>query len=298
MSGQSTTSSTGSADSMDTSPTIDPSQYNLRNPAVKRLLREAAEMAVPSDEISAQPLEDNLFEWHFTIRGAPESDFEAGIYHGRIILPPDYPMKPPSIILLTPNGRFETGTKICLSISSYHPETWRPSWSIRTALTALVSFMTTDSPGAIGSYSVAEYPADARKALAKKSLTWECESCGPIINTIKYSRPAKEGETSKFTSSAQRVFRLPSIPAPEDGVIPPEEITQNQNIPVQLPPADQMGDMNGNEEDDEDVFGDAFNPGNQTQSQLNDTVFGLCFGAIVLLIGGILFRRIILSGFD
>ena len=46
-------------------------------------------------------LQDNLFEWHFTIRGPEGSDFEGGIYHGRIVLPPEYPMKPPSIYLLT-----------------------------------------------------------------------------------------------------------------------------------------------------------------------------------------------------
>lgn len=45
--------------------------------------------------------QDNLFEWHFTLRGPEDSDFDGGIYHGRIVLPPDYPMKPPSIILLT-----------------------------------------------------------------------------------------------------------------------------------------------------------------------------------------------------
>jgi ubiquitin-conjugating enzyme E2 J1 len=59
-------------------------------------------------------------------------------FAGRIILPTEYPMKPPNIIILTPNGRFETNTKICLSISGYHPETWQPSWSIRTALKALI----------------------------------------------------------------------------------------------------------------------------------------------------------------
>ncbi len=47
------------------------------------------------------PFQDNLFEWHFTIRGPADSEFEGGIYHGRIVLPPEYPMKPPSIILLT-----------------------------------------------------------------------------------------------------------------------------------------------------------------------------------------------------
>ena len=45
--------------------------------------------------------QDNLFEWHFTIRGPGDSEFDGGVYHGRIILPPEYPMKPPSIILLT-----------------------------------------------------------------------------------------------------------------------------------------------------------------------------------------------------
>lgn len=46
-------------------------------------------------------IQDNLFEWHFTVRGPPDSDFDGGVYHGRIVLPPEYPMKPPSIILLT-----------------------------------------------------------------------------------------------------------------------------------------------------------------------------------------------------
>ena len=67
----------------------------------------------------------------------------SGVYHGRIILPPEYPMKPPNIVILTPNGRFEVGTKICLSVSAHHPEEWKPSWGIRTILLALASFMPT-----------------------------------------------------------------------------------------------------------------------------------------------------------
>uniref|UniRef100_A0A3B3IMR3 Ubiquitin-conjugating enzyme E2, J1 n=1 Tax=Oryzias latipes TaxID=8090 RepID=A0A3B3IMR3_ORYLA len=104
-------------------------KYNLKSPAVKRLMKEAAELRDPTEHYHAQPLDDNLFEWHFSVRGPPDSDFDGGVYHGRIILPPEYPMKPPSIILLTPNGRFEVGKKICLSISGHHPETWQPSWS-------------------------------------------------------------------------------------------------------------------------------------------------------------------------
>lgn len=64
-------------------------------------MREAQELSEPTDEYSAYPLEDNIFEWHFTMRGPQTSEFEGGIYHGRILLPTEYPMKPPNIILLT-----------------------------------------------------------------------------------------------------------------------------------------------------------------------------------------------------
>ncbi|THD18111.1 Ubiquitin-conjugating enzyme E2 J1 [Fasciola hepatica] len=139
--------------------------YNTRNPAVKRLLREAQELSRPTELFHAQPLEDNLFEWHFTIRGPEDTDFSGGVYHGRILLPSEYPMKPPNIVLLTPNGRFETHRKICLSISGYHPESWRPSWSIRTALLAIIGFMPTHGAGAIGSLDL---PSEERKLLARK----------------------------------------------------------------------------------------------------------------------------------
>lgn len=41
------------------------------------------------------------------------------------------------------------GSQVCLSISSHHPEHWQPSWSVRTALVALVAFMQTPGGGAI-----------------------------------------------------------------------------------------------------------------------------------------------------
>ena len=36
-----------------------------------------------------------------------------------------------------PNGRFELNKKICLSISSYHPENWKPTWGSMVQGTAL-----------------------------------------------------------------------------------------------------------------------------------------------------------------
>ncbi|KAM2963696.1 ubiquitin-conjugating enzyme E2 32-like [Malus sylvestris] len=142
-------------------------KYNLKNPAVKRILQEVKEMqSKPSDDFMSLPLEENIFDWQFAIRGPCDTEFEGGIYHGRIQLPAEYPFKPPSFMLLTPNGRFETQTKICLSISNHHPEHWQPSWSVRTALVALIAFMPTNPNGALGSL---EYKKEERRSLAIKS---------------------------------------------------------------------------------------------------------------------------------
>lgn len=51
-------------------------------------------------------LQENIFEWQFAIRGPSETEFEGGIYHGRIQLPSEYPFKPPSFMLLTVILRF------------------------------------------------------------------------------------------------------------------------------------------------------------------------------------------------
>ena len=50
-------------------------------------------------------MQDNIFEWHFTIAGPQDTPFEGGRFHGRLILPTDYPMKPPNIIIMTVSAR-------------------------------------------------------------------------------------------------------------------------------------------------------------------------------------------------
>uniref|UniRef100_H2ZKI2 UBC core domain-containing protein n=1 Tax=Ciona savignyi TaxID=51511 RepID=H2ZKI2_CIOSA len=174
--------------------------YNLRSPAVKRLMKEAQELSSATYEYAARPLEDNLFEWHFTFRGPKESDFDGGVYHGRIILPPEYPMKPPSIMLLNANGRFELNKKICLSISGYHPESWQPSWSIRTAILAIIGFMPTKGEGAIGAL---DYTADERKVLARKSHAFTCNTCGLVKDLLP-----SEAEHPEITDAESKDLEL------------------------------------------------------------------------------------------
>ena len=151
-------------------------QFSSKNPTIKRILKEASELAnQPSSDYHAAPLETDLFEWHFTIRGPPSpSPFEGGLYHGRIVLPPAYPLKPPSFRFLTPTGRFEVNREICLSISGHHEETWQPAWGIRTALVAIRSFMDTSAGGQLGGMEASE---EVRKRLAGQSTGWKCPAC-------------------------------------------------------------------------------------------------------------------------
>ncbi|PYH31402.1 ubiquitin-conjugating enzyme E2 [Aspergillus neoniger CBS 115656] len=123
------------------------------SPSTRRLLKESTDLQTnPSPYFHAAPVSDtNLFDWHFTLLGPPPpSPYAGGIYHGRITLPPTYPLRPPSFRFLTPSGRFEVNREICLSISGHHEETWQPAWGIRTALIALRSFMDGDAKGQVG----------------------------------------------------------------------------------------------------------------------------------------------------
>eukprot|EP01029_Cantina_marsupialis_P028815 TRINITY_DN778037_c0_g1_i1.p1 TRINITY_DN778037_c0_g1~~TRINITY_DN778037_c0_g1_i1.p1 ORF type:complete len:259 (-),score=62.77 TRINITY_DN778037_c0_g1_i1:162-938(-) len=150
--------------------------------AVKRIRGDIRELENnPNDRIYARPLDGDLFEWHFTVRGPIDSDFENGVYHGVIALPSEYPMKPPTIKFLTPSGRFEVDTKICLSISAHHPESWQPAWGIRTMLEAIVSMFPAPGEGAIGSL---DFPSEARKTMALQSWRFKCKECGDIASLM------------------------------------------------------------------------------------------------------------------
>ncbi|POR33963.1 Ubiquitin-conjugating enzyme E2 J1 [Tolypocladium paradoxum] len=147
-------------------------QISSKSPTIRRI-RESHQHHDPSTVLA--PLESDLFEWHFTLRGPPNSAYGQGLYHGRIVLPPTYPLRPPSFRFTTPNGRFEANREICLSISGHHEETWQPAWGIRTALVALRSFMETDARGQLGGLDTTDA---VRRRLAQESGSFRCATCG------------------------------------------------------------------------------------------------------------------------
>lgn len=135
----------------------------------KRLTKEyKAITSNPPPYVIAKPNEENILEWHYVITGPPNTPFENGQYHGLLRFPSEYPFKPPAITMVTPNGRFSCNTRLCLSMSDYHPDTWNPAWSVSTILTGLLSFMTGDE-STTGSINTSD---NLKRKCSKESKQW------------------------------------------------------------------------------------------------------------------------------
>ncbi|XP_020423692.1 ubiquitin-conjugating enzyme E2 32 [Prunus persica] len=150
----------------------------------------------PSDDFDCRMLERNPYEWQFGVRGASGTEFEGGIYHGRIQFPKEYPSKPPSFTLLTENGRFQTHKKIRIR----RLDDWEPSWRVRDALGALIDEMPTYPDGELGSV---EYNKEERRDLAIKSRV-AAPKCGTS------ERQKLSAEIHKYLLS-----KSPPVPVPQ-----------------------------------------------------------------------------------
>lgn len=205
-------------------PSLPLARTTMRNDAVRRIMAEVKELralsSAPDAMFVAAPLDSDLFEWHFSVRGPPDTAFASGVYHGRILLPPEYPLKAPEIMLLTPNGRFELNTAICLSVTAHHQETWQPSWGIRTILTALIGFM----PSAAEGLGALDFPDHERRKLALRSHSWSCPRCGAkpaeqLPPTCTFPLPAAAAVAGASASSSASASASASV-APSAPVEP------------------------------------------------------------------------------
>ncbi|KAI9051301.1 hypothetical protein LZ554_005402 [Drepanopeziza brunnea f. sp. 'monogermtubi'] len=143
--------------------------------ANNRLTREYKTISAnPPPYITAHPSESDILEWHYILTGPPDTPYHNGQYWGTLIFPPSYPFAPPAIRMHTPSGRFQPSTRLCLSISDFHPKSFNPAWEVSTILIGLLSFMTSEemTTGSVGA-------TDAeRKWAAQRSRWWNSTGGG------------------------------------------------------------------------------------------------------------------------
>jgi len=172
---------------------------------LRKELKSLAKDPIQDPRIVVAPNESNLLEMHYVIEGSKGTPYEGGVYHGRLIFPKEYPLKPPSVIMSTPSGRFQPERRLCLSMSDFHPESWNPMWSVSTILTGLYSFMIESNP-TLGSI---ETTTRKKKQLAAASLAYNVENDPQFVKLFpdyverykaeKLRQPAVSAETAPLT---------------------------------------------------------------------------------------------------
>jgi ubiquitin-conjugating enzyme E2 J2 len=149
--------------------------------------------------------EKNVLEWHLLMQGPHDTPFEGGWYVARIKFPEQYPFKPPDLYMCTPNGRFETGKKLCMSMSSFHPETWNPSWNVSKVALGMLSFLLEDelTTGAIRTSE------EQKREYAEASVAWNLAHGGfgkmfPELDGGLETIAEKKHEKRQTTTAARR----------------------------------------------------------------------------------------------
>ena len=147
------------------------SQYSsVKTITQKRLIGELKMLhKEPLELIDTYPDDKDSLLWYFLLRGPEDSEYKGGYYIGKVLHNPEYPIKAPDFMMLTPTGRFEIEKKICLTNSGYHAETWSAVWNMKTILLGFLSIMADDSTHGISHIHESK---EMRKMYAEQSVAY------------------------------------------------------------------------------------------------------------------------------
>jgi len=113
---------------------------------VKRLQKELLDMQKDdTPNLSAGPVNDNLFEWEAVILGPIGTPYEGGVFNLNISIPSNYPFKPPIVIFKTKiyHPNINSSGSICLDILKTQ---WSPALTISKILLSICSLLADPNP--------------------------------------------------------------------------------------------------------------------------------------------------------
>lgn len=113
---------------------------------VKRLQKELLDMQKDdTPNLSAGPVNDNLFEWEAVILGPIGTPYEGGVFNLNISIPSNYPFRPPTVIFKTKiyHPNINSSGSICLDILKTQ---WSPALTISKILLSICSLLADPNP--------------------------------------------------------------------------------------------------------------------------------------------------------
>jgi ubiquitin-conjugating enzyme E2 J2 len=100
--------------------------------------------------------------------------------------------------MLTPNGRFNINTKICITNSSYHKSDWSSTWNIKSILIGFYSIWLDDNEHGI---SHIKSTKEERHTLALNSIEYNLKNYNSIHEKFNLAHLSKCPPNLKIDSS-------------------------------------------------------------------------------------------------
>lgn len=124
--------------------------------------------------------DDDMSKYYFCYEGLEDSLYKNGQYMGVFVLRDDFPLTCPVIQLLTPNGRYQVGTNLCLTkVSTFYANEWNPSISLFAVANAVRAHMTVPYDHMVGGLDTSE---TITKEFTAASRAWN--AANPIFQHV------------------------------------------------------------------------------------------------------------------
>ena len=154
-----------------------------------------------SNAVQVKMVGDDIHHWKGIIKGPIDTCYQGGIFEIDIIIPPDYPFKPPKMKFDTkiwhPNISSVTGA-ICLDILKNE---WTPALTIRTALISLQALMCAPVPEDPQDAVVARQYMSDINLFNQTAKQWVQEYANPEMN---FQKKMKELMDMGFTEQQSK----------------------------------------------------------------------------------------------
>ena len=174
---------------------------NLTQLCIRRLQKEYKDLVkFPIQNLKIYISSENLLDWYFCIYNLDDQRYKGGEYYGLVRMDPDYPYKPPIYYMYTPNGRFVTGQKICTTNSNFHPDEWKPTWSMGAIFRGFLSLFLEDNTTAPVGFNHLRTTKEEKQRLARQSKEYnrehnstlfECFASGENVIDSRTPEPIK-----------------------------------------------------------------------------------------------------------